>query len=148
LAVSFNAPPDEAARQKLASSGLRAMAAAFAIEVLIVIAVVGGIAFMTVAVVRVVDGKLRFSYRPAASPAGAFLEAFALYIGGYVGIGYLLHRLHVQSQILSYSVELAWIAFACCWPLLRGVSWGELRRGLGWHAGKGVGREVLAGLGG
>lgn len=148
LALSFNVPADDAGRKKIASSGLRAMGAAIAIEILIVLVVIGGIAFMTTAIVRGVDGKVRLAYRPAAPPAGPFVEAFALYIAGYVGIGYLLHRLNVTSQLLAYSVELAWIVFACCWPLMRGVSGKSLRQGLGWHAGRGVGREVLAGLGG
>jgi membrane protease YdiL (CAAX protease family) len=32
------------------------------------------------------------------------------------------------------------------WPLARGVSWGDLRRSLGWHFGRGAATEIGAGI--
>jgi len=45
-----------------------------------------------------------------------------------------------------YLIELGWVAFACTWPLLRGVSSSQIRQGLGWHTGRGVFREMGAGI--
>ena len=38
------------------------------------------------------------------------------------------------------------VMFVPLWPLLRGVSWRELREALGWHRGQGVAREMGAGV--
>jgi membrane protease YdiL (CAAX protease family) len=115
---------------------------------LIVIILPTGIALLTIAIVRIVDRKVRFAYQPSRALAGPFLEAFALYLVGYMGIGYLAHLLKIQPVWLVYVIELIWIAGACCWPLARGVSFQQLRAGLGWNTGQGILREALAGVGG
>jgi membrane protease YdiL (CAAX protease family) len=146
LALSFGLPPDDPGRSGILSSGKRAILASLGFEVLLLLLAAGGITFCTIAVVRLVDRRLKIAYRPPAYPAGAFLEAFALYLVGYVGIGWMLHRFYAGPTWLAYVIELAWVAFACCWPLIRGVSWSDLRHGLGWTRGRGVLREAGAGL--
>ena len=146
LALSFGLPPDDPGRSGILSSGKRAIFAGFGFEALLFVLAAGGITFCTIAVVRLVDRKLKIAYLPAANPAGVFLEAFALYLVGYVGIGWLLRRFYTGPAWLSYLLELVWVAFACCWPLIRGVSWTDLRQGLGWTRGRGILREAGAGL--
>jgi membrane protease YdiL (CAAX protease family) len=147
VALSFNLPPEATARRQVNSAGIRAMAAALAIEAIIGLGLLAGIALLTVAIVRGIDGKLALAYRASPGPAGPFLEGFAIYLVSYVGIGYILSVVHLKPQWLAYPIELAFIIFAACWPLLRGVKLEQLRVGLGWHTGRGVVREALAGVG-
>jgi len=147
LALTFGAPEHDPSRAKVASAALRALAAAFGIEIVIGLGLLTGIGLLIFGIVRGVDRKLTLAYRAPTGPAGPFLEGFAIYLVSYVGIGYLASRAHLKPQWLSYLIELAFVVFAACWPLLRGVRLNQLRQGLGWHMGRGVIREALAGIG-
>jgi membrane protease YdiL (CAAX protease family) len=149
LALTFKLPGTDAPRKEIVSTGMRAMIAMFTVEFGIFVLLLGGIALLTLAIVRLIDRKLLLAYQTSAHPgSGAFLEAFALYLAGYVGLGWLLHHLNSKRELVNYGAELLWVAFACMWPLLRGATWPQLRQGLGWHTGRGVFREATAGLGG
>jgi membrane protease YdiL (CAAX protease family) len=76
-----------------------------------------------------------------------FVEAFALYLVAYLGVGELL-RLILDASWLG---SAQWIAFAAfpiglAWPWLRGVRGDAWRRGFGWTRGQGVFREMFSGL--
>ena len=146
LALSFQRPITDPLRRTVVVTGTRAIGAAFGMELLLLGLGIGGIILFTIATVRLIDRKVTLAYRPPQSRAGPFLEAFALYLTGYVGISWVIHKFADPPTWVLYSVDLAWVAFACCWPMLRGVSWSELRRGLGWTAGRGVFREAGAGI--
>lgn len=146
LALSFKEPPHEPPRKQIVSSALRALVATITVELLLFVLLLAGIALLTLAIVRLVDRKLELAYHPGAGNAGPFLEAFALYLAGYVGLGFLLRSLQSDRQWVNYGIELVWIAFASIWPLFRGVSWPRLRMGLGWHTGRGIFREAVAGI--
>jgi membrane protease YdiL (CAAX protease family) len=146
LALTFKLPHGDAPRKEVVSMGVRALIATLSMEAGILGLVLAGIALLTIAVVRLIDRKLPLAYRPDASGARPFLEAFALYLAGYVGLGWLLRYLHSERQLVNYGIELLWVGFASVWPLVRGVDWPRLREGLGWHTGRGVLREAGAGL--
>jgi membrane protease YdiL (CAAX protease family) len=148
LALDFNRPPGGSSGDRAISTAVRALFATIVMELMMLGFVLAGIALLTIAIVRLIDRKLPLAYRPpeTRSHAGPFLEAFAIYLSGYVGIGYLLHYLHSTNQMVDYSIELVWVAFACVWPLLRGVSWPQVRQGLGWSTGRGALREAGAGI--
>jgi len=146
LALSYKLPGDDAPRKQIIAAGIRAIVATVALEFGLFGLLLVGIGLLTLAIVRLIDHKLALAYEPDGRGAGPFLEAFALYLAGYVGIGWLLRYLHSERELLDYGIELAWVAFASVWPLLRGVSGPRLRQGLGWHRGRGVLREAGAGL--
>ena len=123
----------------------------------IVIAVVG-LALLITAAVMILTGKLRPRLVPVTpllpSPAGpvrgppAFLEAFAIYIGGFVLFSFALHLL-VKDPPLAYSAIFTLVLpVALMWPVLRGTRWRESRFGYGWHTGSGVLTEIGCGIGG
>lgn len=78
---------------------------------------------------------------------GPYLEAFAIYLSGQVMLSLLLHWLVKGDPSLGMEwVLLAFIPIPMLWPKIRGASWPELRRGLGWTRGRGVLREAGSGL--
>lgn len=77
---------------------------------------------------------------------GPFLEAFAIYLGGQILLAMLIHFLFRGMSFANEWWLLLLLPVAFFWPVVRGVSWRELRRGLGWHRGRGVFREMGAGL--
>ncbi|MEX1089194.1 MAG: CPBP family intramembrane glutamic endopeptidase [Phycisphaeraceae bacterium] len=127
-----------------------AIAPAQRVTVVLLLAIVGvvsltGIGFLLLilAIVLLVLGKIQFRYpdvsRLSSPGRGAFLEAFTLYLGSYLGIS-------IAAVFIPWLLPLALLTpLAALWPLCRGVSWQQLRLGLGWTRGRGVVREVLAG---
>ena len=136
-----------------------ALSAARRTAVVALVAMLGGIGvgvlalglFVT-AIILLALGRIRRGYeRPAApSRAGVFVEAFALYLAWFIGVSLVAGAFGAREGNLRWF----WIAvagsapLACLWPLVRGVSFVELRHGLGWHRGRGWIVEIGAGLGG
>jgi len=129
-----------AARRTLVSFGVTTFAVLFALA--------AGIALLVVAIVRMAKGKFVHAYRRpgAGSSSAVFAEAVAIYLGLFFG-GSVLISLAWPSAGLAAAYALAVVVpLAVAWIRLRGVSPDELRYGLGLHAGRGVFREIGAGV--
>jgi membrane protease YdiL (CAAX protease family) len=152
LAVTWGKPDDDPLRRE-------ALAAARRTAIVALVAMLGGIGvgvlalglFVT-AIVLLALGRFQRGYeRPSApSRAGVFLEAFALYLAWLIGGSLLAGALGAREGNLKWFwiVVIGSAPLACLWPLVRGVSFQELRRGLGWHPGRGWIAELGAGVGG
>jgi membrane protease YdiL (CAAX protease family) len=78
-----------------------------------------------------------------------YAEMFAIFLIGFLIFDavdiFVIGETGAWSVLLSEA--LVWSASAAClWPLLRGVSFEELRIDLGWTSGQGIGKEIGAGL--
>ncbi|MDB5293117.1 MAG: putative rane associated protease [Phycisphaerales bacterium] len=111
-----------------------------------------GLVLLIIALVLLVERRVALAYRPTTEDTQPFLEAFAIYVGGYVGLSLALRFLH-PGGIHFYPAYLLLLMLlppvaGAFWPRLRGVPPASWRYGLGWHAGRGVLREIGAGIGG
>ena len=147
LALSHGLPPDEPARRAALGPARRTFWVAVGATSLAFVALVTGLGLLVAALVRGIDGKMAAAYRPPAGPTGPFLEAFAAYIAGMVGVSALARLLFAERVVATWFVIVV-LPFAFFWPLLRGTSRPELRAGLGWQRGRGFWREVGAGIAG
>ena len=145
LAVSFGNPGDSPARRAALRPAVRTAVAMLVATLAALAALLIGLALLLVAIVRWAGGQLVPAYRPARTATGPFLEAFAAYIAGMVGFA-ALARWVLGERLASSWLVVVILPFTFLWPLLRGVQWAGLRRGLGWHAGRGVWREIGAGV--
>jgi membrane protease YdiL (CAAX protease family) len=111
--------------------------------------VISGLVLLLLAIVFFAAGKLRPMYRPAAparAPRGVFVEGFALYLVVHVamsiGLALAIPKLGLAGLLLLFAtVPLVLLGLRS-----RGVTWAELRHGLGWHAQWGWLREIGWGL--
>ena len=99
----------------------------------------------TIAVVWFFRGKLHREYAPETTSNSAYLEGFALYLVLFLGLGVVIRL------IGSANLQLTWIALIILpivwgWLGLRGMTARQRVQALGWHRGKGVIREVGAGV--
>ncbi len=120
--------------------------------------VIGAVGFviLIVGIILRATCSLRTRYRPDGSPREriAFLEASVLFL-------VLLFPVQFVASVVGElwrpagAIVLWSVLFMALWPMVRGVGWTGLRRGLGWHAGSmcglrggaiGVLREVGCGL--
>jgi membrane protease YdiL (CAAX protease family) len=146
LALSFGRPDTDPLRARVLHEAKRAAIAGYGFEALVVLGILAGIGLLITATVLRATGRLHLCYGRAPSKTTAFLEAFALYLAGYISIGLIARLIGHGSLILGPALSLAWIIFAMLWPLFRGVSWQQLRGGLGWYRGQGIVREAAAGV--
>jgi len=90
--------------------------------------------------------RMRGGYAPPSAGGSVFLEVLPLFLAGFLVIG-------VMQVLLAFlgAPDVSWLLVwgllpIATWPVLRGVSWGKWRYAVGWHAGRGVGREIGAGI--
>lgn len=83
------------------------------------------------------------SASPAHHPGGILLECFALYLG-LMALGAVLA--HLTGFPVSLLTLPGAVVVGLLWPKLRGHSWRDLRRALGWTRGRGLLHEAGAGL--
>ncbi|HWE97862.1 MAG TPA: type II CAAX endopeptidase family protein [Tepidisphaeraceae bacterium] len=110
-----------------------------------------GLVLLIIALVLLADRRVRRAYQPTTQDTQPFLEAFAVYVGGYVGLSLAVRylfpaALHFTPAYIGFML-LPPLAGAL-WPRLRGVPAQPWLYGLGWHKGRGIFHEIGAGLGG
>ncbi len=98
---------------------------------------------------RARQGRLHPAYVPALAgdaPRIAYLEGFAFYLLGFILLSLLVSRWsHGSLEALGWCFAIAPVALLSiiCRP---GASWSDVRAGIGWHRGRGIVREMCAGL--
>ena len=88
------------------------------------------------------------SVPPVPADSGPFLEAFAIYLCTQIVLMLIIALVFRSSRLEMEWLLVLFLPVWFLWPVWRGVSRAELRRGLGWHRGRGVLREMAAGVGG
>ena len=145
---------DPARATVLAQAARTGRALAIANGVIITL-LLGGIGAGILLIVRWRQGRLRAAYPTTVLVAvrhpSACLEGFAVYLLGYTAFGLLVGALTAQGLIPDLGLSAAWL-FLPVVPLVllatvrRGMAWKDLRQAIGWHAGRGVLREIAAGV--
>ena len=111
-----------------------------------------GFLLLVTAIVLRLSGRWPRTLRPVPSGpgalhAGVFVEAFAVYLGGWVGASHLLSALGVsEAPILRIGIMFAFVVLAFLWPLLRRTGVSAWKESLGLHCGTGFWREVGWGI--
>jgi len=99
--------------------------------------------------VQTAPQPLKMGYIPDPATPTVFLEAFAIYLGGFLAMSIVVRLLFPKAGLGQMILALAVpVAAAIVWPRLRGLSWEELIRGLGLHSGRGFLREIISGIAG
>ena len=172
LALSFDQPNDSPARRAAIAPAQRVIFAAVAIFAIGGISFLVGLGLLIWLLVKLIGGSrppvqpnwgqpmphgyvdsrpepMRMGYVPDPAAPRVFLEAFAIYLGGFLAMGMLVRLLFPNAGLGLAILGLALpLAAAIVWPRFRGMSWAEARRAVGLHCGKGFAREVMSGLAG
>jgi membrane protease YdiL (CAAX protease family) len=113
-------------------------------------AAVGVLGFMGLVLFLVLlfAGWLREGLPGPAQYGGVYAEAFALWMGLYIGLSLLAPRLGLPGPPLlrAVPISLLCLVLGLAWPLLRGVPWGRLRRDVGLTLGRNPALEPVLGL--
>ena len=150
LALSFGRPAEDSLRSQILNSAARTMIVVFAVTVIAIGMLLLGLGLLITAIALRSKGRLRIRFTPVPEPGTtappAFLEAFAIYIAGYVLFSFVLALL-VPNPTMSYSLIFTMaLPLILAWPIWRGINWRETLRGYGWHCGNGIFKEIGCGI--
>jgi membrane protease YdiL (CAAX protease family) len=149
LALAHKQPAENPDRKAADAPAIRTVAVGAAALILFILLLLAGVGLLITAIVLFSQGHFRRAYRPQAAPGQPFLEAFAIYIGGFVAIGLIARFVApaiYQHMTLYYAALLAPPALAVLWPRWCGVPKAAWQQALGWHTGRGAIREIGCGL--
>jgi membrane protease YdiL (CAAX protease family) len=151
LALSKGKPATDAMREKVAGGGAKLVAIFVVIGLVVVFAFFAAITCFIIACVKLGQRGLQRRFLPPMPGGSVFIELVAFFAGGFIVYklaGDVLSGLFTNTQTyLLVVLLLQWVlALIVFYPLLRGVSFAELRRRIGWTSGQGVWKEIGAGI--
>lgn len=136
------------ARQQITQQALGTAMIMIGAGTLGMMAAVGGVVLLILAIVRWHSGKLRMTLeRPACEHGGVLVEGFAIYLALFLLLPGLLRFLPMKLPgWAGYAIGSVALILGMMWPRLRGMSKATWREIAGLHRGEGVLREIGAGL--
>jgi membrane protease YdiL (CAAX protease family) len=147
LALSWQLPADDPLRRQAITPALRTFVTMVAAVVGVVALVAIGLGLLILAIVWARKGRLTTALEMPSFDPGLLVQAFAVYLVWFLVASLLQGLLGGARGPWSPWIVLAGLApLAIFYPILRGVRTGELRRAVGWNAGRGLFREIGAGI--
>jgi membrane protease YdiL (CAAX protease family) len=146
LALSQNDPASGSERKEVIRSAFITTILLGMVALGIMAVFTAGFVLMAVAIFLRVQGRLQSRLLMPEKPGASLLQAFAIYIAGYVVLPILSLWLFPRFRMLAYLSALLAVVIAILWPRLRGADWRSYRAAIGWRRGKGILREIGAGI--
>lgn len=148
LALAPEHGPDATERSVVLARADRTVIAILGYGVLLLILGTTGLVLAVVMIVLWAQGRLHSRLGPPSAHSGTYAEAFAVYMALFFLLGLAARYISVPEKWMpmrSGIVALLSVA-AVLWPVLRGVSWQQVRRDIGWTAGRRPLSEAFLGV--
>jgi membrane protease YdiL (CAAX protease family) len=139
---------DPAAREKALAPARRTFVGFVILALGGLLALIAGGTLLVVLGSLALLGRLRGRLTPATGHGGLYAEMFAVYMLVYLGLGYLARLLPEEWMALwVQGVAMLVSLVALGWPILRGLTWRQVRSDLGLAVGDEAVTEVACGVG-
>lgn len=115
------------------------------------IAGIGGFIGLIVMLVLMLSGRVRSRLGSGTGHHGIYAETFAVWIVVFflLQIPAAMLGAHMPTLSVGIVVGVFFISLLCLyWPVMRGLSWEEVRRDVGWTLGRNAALEPIIGVGG
>lgn len=152
LALSWGLSDSDPARAPLLAGGAGLMAFFVVVAIFLGCVVVTALVCFTLAMVALAQRKLVRRFVPPMPGGSVFLETVAVFAGCFlllklVGMGLAAVGGERATWLPTAMMGMQWLLLGVMfYPLLRGLSFAEFRRRIGLTSGRGVLRELGAGL--
>jgi membrane protease YdiL (CAAX protease family) len=162
LALTRGLPSTDPARGKLVGGGWQIIGLVVALIVVIALGLLVGLPLLVVGASMLISGRLRPRLDKMAPGGSVGVEVAAVFVAcflllklitGAVGLfildgktGPALAQAENNLQLISFGLQWLILPVVVLWPRLRGLDGAGSRRALGLHKGKGLLREVAAGV--
>lgn len=146
LALSQDKPDSDPERKAILRSAVRMVIIVGLLTMLALAALIGGLVLLSIAIVQAVKGKMRSHLVIPDNPGILLLETFAIYLVLSFVLPQVYMMIAPESPYGSIFLSILAGFLPILWPLLRGAGWKDYCASIGWHRGKGLFREVGAGI--
>lgn len=157
LALSYNSAGADQVRDDAEGDAMKLVVFMLGFGLLFLLALLAGVVLLIVGLVFASGGRLRRAFttnRVQSAPVAPriWLETFALFAGCFLLLKFVGKAVaHFAGTDAGWTdwvpVGGQWVlTLALLWPLVRGVPWRQMRAEVGWHSGRGIAREIGAGL--
>lgn len=153
LALMHGRPDSDPVRSIILGGGAVIMLLLVAVVLGGLAVVVTGLVLLIIAIINFASGRLRPAFVPPAPGGSVYFETVAAFLGAFLLLKVVASLIAVlfagAAWLNPVHLALQWAVLPIiAWPVVRGVSWARLRGDMGWHAGRGVWREIGAGVAG
>ena len=104
-----------------------------------------GAVLLILMVIFLSSGKVTSRLEKAPQP-GVYAETFAIWIVLFFVLQITVGFLELSPPVLMSSVAFFVSLASLAWPVIRGQSWSQVRKDIGWYGGKSTWFEPIAGL--
>lgn len=147
LALSQDKPDSDPERQAVLKSAFRMVMLLGLLSIMVTAVLICGVILFIIAIIYGVKGKIKSHLMIPEDPLSVLIETFAIYL-----VLSTLLPLLVLKFIPGFNGAVLASIFAgllpILWPWIRGMEWKQYRTAIGWNRGKGIFREVGAGIAG
>lgn len=148
LALSQDKPDSDPERKAVLKSALLMVIFIVMMTTVAAASLLGGITLFIIAIVQGIKGKLKSRLVTSEKHSSLLLETFSIYLVLSTVLPLILSMILPGFRNGGILMSILAGLIALVWPLLRGTGWKAYRTSLGWNRGKGVFREVGAGIAG
>lgn len=146
LAISHGMESSDPVRAGVMGEATRTFITMISIVMLAIGAALVGLVLGIIAITQIVSGKLNRWYFPPPPGGSVYLEAFAIFMVGFIAIQ-AVSMFVLGASGIDLTAALIWLLpLAGFWPVVRGQDWARHKFAMGWHRGRGVVREIGAGF--
>lgn len=160
LALTQSLDKSDPARQEVIGGGGALLAFTLLIGLGFLVAFVTGLGLLIYFLIRIFSRKVNWRMDPPVPGGSVYLETAAVFVLVFVvfklGMEFLLAPpppapgtpvQPLSGPQMALRISAQWLLLLpVLWPLVRGVSFEEMRRAIGLHGGRGVLREMGAGI--
>lgn len=147
MAMTTGLPADHPDRRSAMKPAKRTFFTALLVFGLITIGGLTGCGLFVLFIVLLIKKRVRFAIEMPTAPLPQkphlFLEATILFLFTTLLWGLLARHIHIP---VNWVFTILGAVAAFFWPVWRGMPMGGMRRAIGWYKGRGVVREMGAGL--
>jgi membrane protease YdiL (CAAX protease family) len=146
LALSQDKPASDPARSAILQSAFRTVVFLVIFMIGILIALAAGLVLLVIAIIFRAKGRLYSRLTMPENPEISLLEAFTIYLTGFMGLPALTIWLFPGFRLGAALMAIPAVIIAILWPRFRGSNWKNYRTALGWRRGQGFFYEIGAGI--
>ena len=138
---------DQAEREELIGTLVRVPIAIFAISIWYLFFGFAGFAAGIILLVLAFNNKLKSRLSAYSGRGLVYAETFAVWLVLFVGMGAVTDSVVSPDYAITASIVLSFLSLiAIGWPVIRGISWHQVRQDLGLTKGCGIIQETAAGI--
>ncbi len=150
LALVFGLDDDAPARAAIFGPAAALAFGVLAAAVVIPLALLVGFVLLVIGLVLFMGRSLRPRFVPPMPGGSVYLETLVVFLIGFLGVKVLADfvglALSETAAVVAGLVLQGGLAVLILWPLARGVPFARWRAATGWHAPRGVLREIGCGV--